>query len=775
MLKGGKVQMRVSEIVKSFEEQIAQSPKSVEGGGVRKGDTPWSPKSPKSQKEPSLGESRQPESAASAGDGNSQSSEIFSDEGQIERRATGKELAAKEQQHTVDSQEQHKQASSFDIIISHDSDLTDENGGVEMRASIKGKSIEEEREGPRSLRSQQEPSLGESHELKSTASVGIGNSRSSEISDEGQIQRRSPGKEETTEELQHPVVSRERQEAATSFEISISRDSVLTDENSGVEVQAIVKGNSTEEQQEVKRCALGKEHAAKEQHHTVERQEQQEPASSFDIVISHDSELTDEKSCVEVRALVGVNSTEEQQEPKQECHFEDQIPESTPDNDIISNHSELTDEVEIGSPAREERTPYEDQDDADATRDTFQMRQQSEPHFPGENRDIDSIHSELTDESPVLETRTHAMRIIRSPEMVQGSDIEQFCVVCQNTKDSLQQQHSEPCNHEQSFDQESNRLTSHPANDTCKMIPELSLDEKKQSNELASLSLSALHDAHAHDATLQQADLESRNPKEVARSDSNHMELKDNDRLDIHQLFQEMERSMEVRFHRLEKQCEQIPMIMEQLKRQRKKTKHIDNAEAVNQTEAHSIPRNKEVTSSPTPRTSDDTMKIATVASTETDTGIMASFPELRAYVHHLESTSTNVIADVLFEENESQNRVDTVEESPSDEAPAMSQVESETAPNSMSAEMIDSRAIEYLPSIELEALSRSTFNSDDNVQSRDDEPFGCSENIFAIELFRHDPAEALDQLVTFLAEQDNLDHACFSLICGDLRDTTNS
>ena len=125
---------------------------------------------------------------------------------------------------------------------------------------------------------------------------------------------------------------------------------------------------------------------------------------------------------------------------------------------------------------------------------------------------------------------------------------------------------------------------------------------------------------------------------------------------------------MDERFRRLEATCEQIPLIMEQLQRYANDAKHVPITDFGSENNDQTLPLEFRETSNTTVSKIDEILKTTSTESIENDVSIMTSFPELRAYVHQLESTSTNAIANVLLEESIEADEQVFVDETPFDE-----------------------------------------------------------------------------------------------------------
>jgi hypothetical protein len=158
---------------------------------------------------------------------------------------------------------------------------------------------------------------------------------------------------------------------------------------------------------------------------------------------------------------------------------------------------------------------------------------------------------------------------------------------------------------------------------------------------------------------------ESRDPQKDDRRDGFHVTTNSSKCMDVEQIFQEMEQRMKHRFHRLDETWNQIPLIMEQLKQHVDETKNIDSA--LFQMKAHFIPANDDGIG-PVSFNIDESFGLTPSTSKDLDNSIEASFPRLRAYVSHLESTSTSAIAEALVDESG-----DPLFSSPSDETSNLS------------------------------------------------------------------------------------------------------
>lgn len=283
----------------------------------------------------------------------------------------------------------------------------------------------------------------------------------------------------------------------------------------------------------------------------------------------------------------------------------------------------------------------------------------------------------------------------------------------------------------------------------------------------------------------------------IAPPHSSDYQITNMDDADVHKLLYDMEQSMDARFRRLEESCQQIPTIMAQLERHVIETKAGNNATATAEKTTPTVPSSplnesheqQSIKLDEIPRMNN--VASCAVASTDsgngTDESIMASFPELKAFVNQLETDRTVAIADALQDKmsfvsveevmseeetsriSEEETRVEEgersvgTEEVPSDEGPESSQDESEA---SQSSQDEDVESFPPMPSIEPRDFER-------HVRFRSEAPnrgaivaLACPD-LTAIEIFRFDPADGLNQLATFLDEQHaTCDRACFVLCC---------
>lgn len=143
--------------------------------------------------------------------------------------------------------------------------------------------------------------------------------------------------------------------------------------------------------------------------------------------------------------------------------------------------------------------------------------------------------------------------------------------------------------------------------------------------------------------------LESRDPHDDGRTGDVHYQPKGGERIDVNKICQEMEQAMEQRFRRLDETWNQVPLIIADLQRHVDATKNMDSS--VFQIETRSILTNDEAETMMTMFSIDEALNLTASASKELDNSIESSFPILRAYVSHLESTSTFAIAELLVDD----------------------------------------------------------------------------------------------------------------------------
>lgn len=545
-----------------------------------------------------------------------------------------------------------------------------------------------------------------------------------------------------------------------------------------------------------------KEHASDEQeegkHYVVSGE-----TRPVDIIVSNSSELTDEIS-VEVRMGATKESSKEHQERSG-------IIESN------SNNSELTDEVELVDTPHDIEKEFEESEQQSP--DEWQRGKEEEApetHVSQSNAtdDEDSSHYDAT-------SRVSYPKVDQAADENQAADMEELHLVHKYTKDSIQQNVCEESRDpEQSTNQDIAGLEE-LANDRHRtMTSEYGVEKVEKVAYQESLRDSVSSPEPGRHLTPEQpfgTELLRDEAHDTLHSENDFVltSHKDIDRTNVHELLKAMEESMDERFRRLEEACEQIPLIMEQVQRQVNLTKHTGSASVISRTErtdepAINIPNEDDVVSKT------DIHRILNITSTEsieTDVSIMATFPELRAYVHQLESTSTNVIADVLLEDSIKEVDEVLVEETPFDEAPALSQ--DNTAPLSTSlpsSDLSESNATEML-SKEIESVTNdvendgqpdsaaplpksitasfevlSESNADavlskendsltrdaehkDQSQPLDSVLSNCS-SMLAVDVLQPDPSATLNQLVTFLDDQHaNLDRVCWGFMCGSHRE----
>lgn len=230
----------------------------------------------------------------------------------------------------------------------------------------------------------------------------------------------------------------------------------------------------------------------------------------------------------------------------------------------------------------------------------------------------------------------HGMNNGKWPEEHSDGDLDNSREVSWHVKQQpLQRRQSE------SRDPESSSKIDPPLN-------ELGLISTVDGRSLSSVDFDSelpSYDSRGH----QQQVSESRDPHYDGRSDNVHAQPKGSECIDVNKICQEMEQAMEHRFRRLDETWNQIPLIIEQLQRHVDDTKNMDSS--VFQMGTRSIRTSNEAETAMSTFSTDEALNLSASTSKELDNSIEASFPKLRAYVSHLESTSTSAIAELLVDE----------------------------------------------------------------------------------------------------------------------------
>jgi hypothetical protein len=507
-----------------------------------------------------------------------------------------------------------------------------------------------------------------------------------------------------------------------------------------------------------------------------------------DIVVSNSSELTDEIS-VEVRMSA---MTEKLSKDQEESTVDQHHGES--DNPLNSQCSELTDEIDFDQTAAHEIEREFDNSQHQSQMENVEVSNHDTRVCSG------GSDSPSRDETTFRVSYAHVNQSLVLDQKDEVSDPDQLRVVKQCTKKDSLIQHvdAESRDPVHSTSQDAIRhgkgTDERFVSDNCDWsIEKISSHEPPRGSVRSCVS---------------EKGVTKLDTSEIAtsfnRDDSINTSPENSNNRNVHELIKEMEMSMEERFRRLEETCEQIPLIMEQLQRHANEANHVPFSAFSPQSNDDPLPL--EVPESIVPKL-DQVLKTTSSESIENDVSIMTSFPELRAFVHQLESTSTNAIANVLREESIEADEQVLVDETPFDEAAVLDNDEAAPLSASMhSSELSESKSTELL-SKEIESLTIGDENSYDhggeassssstsasseivelnvnettseiesstmgvkrNDQSRplDSVLPNCS-NMMAVEVVQADPSEALHQVFTFLDEQHaNFDRLCWGFICG--------
>lgn len=523
-----------------------------------------------------------------------------------------------------------------------------------------------------------------------------------------------------------------------------------------------------------------KEHASaskgERQESTPQHQESRDEQSISEVIICQTSELTDEFYVEEALIMPDgrqhpVEHHHHDREALQELLSEPRLleSESSGDTDIKTKYTELTDEQrgnEIHMIGTEIVSPH--------------AHHLSKPCVPKKHSDEASLHtrsSVLTDEALAVETESKVMLPVeRQAEHFTFNLGEKEAVpqahaqsrndseprpnqdatrLCESEYETSNDVISTPDQSKQTSSRERDPIEhlDQPLEGESYLTSEREVSLESERLEMADRESRDTDDVVAlHSGNRGRATLETRDPNDgIAHSESDYVKAKDSDRVDIKQLFLEMEQSMDVRFRRLEETCQQIPVIMEQLQQ------HLDETTEQQQDSGAQEQDTTRVATMPK-----IALNIASAESNTTDASIMASFPELQAYVNQLEWATAHAIADAL-EEDKCTHVIDAAveEEIPSDEErDALYQEEDEDGVSKFRFSQ-QIRINASTQSSEDASLSRETPSNDETSNSQPVLAFSCP-GMTAIELFPFDPAKDMEQPNTFIEEQHmSLHKAC--------------